>query len=345
MPLFGLGVVLAARLDVATVGTVGPVATALEFSHPSSGSRSIRMGDLVDQALVAYLDGRIDESVALGRLAAQPSGGGKAIWMCVPGFDELDQWPSVKAPMATYRTAVEPYLPSGHRRAYAARAALYTTDAERFAADYRFAAEVSWALPSAYDRARTEFVLGLACATHGVHDGVRRHLVVAAQLFEEAGAGAWQRAVELALRDYPGDEPTSVLAAHSLRGLVEPALVRAAPSPPSSTTADPQAPGFIADLKRSYDDDSGVVQAAGEGGPLAACFVKWRQVLTERELGVARHVVDGASNRETARRLHVSVRTIEVHVARVFSKLGVHSRVELSILAHRTGTDWAQTAT
>ena len=72
LPLFGLGVVLAARLDVATAGSVGPVSIALEFSHPSSGSRSIRMGDLVDQALVAYLGGRLDESVALGRLAAQP---------------------------------------------------------------------------------------------------------------------------------------------------------------------------------------------------------------------------------------------------------------------------------
>ncbi|MBQ3359962.1 MAG: DNA-binding response regulator, partial [Microbacterium sp.] len=32
----------------------------------------------------------------------------------------------------------------------------------------------------------------------------------------------------------------------------------------------------------------------------------------------------------------VSVRTVEVHIGRAFAKLGVRSRVELTVLAHRT---------
>jgi DNA-binding NarL/FixJ family response regulator len=46
-------------------------------------------------------------------------------------------------------------------------------------------------------------------------------------------------------------------------------------------------------------------------------------------------VVEGASNKEIAERLSVSVRTVEVHVGRVFVKLGVHNRVELVVRAHR----------
>lgn len=63
----------------------------------------------------------------------------------------------------------------------------------------------------------------------------------------------------------------------------------------------------------------------------------WRELLTERELEVALLVIEGASNREIAGRLYVSVRTVEVHVGRILAKLGVRSRVELTVLAHRIG--------
>lgn len=63
----------------------------------------------------------------------------------------------------------------------------------------------------------------------------------------------------------------------------------------------------------------------------------WRELLTERELEVALLVVGGASNREIASQLFLSVRTVEVHVGRILAKLGVRSRVELMVLAHRVG--------
>ncbi|MFB7250397.1 LuxR C-terminal-related transcriptional regulator [Microbacterium sp. NPDC056234] len=70
--------------------------------------------------------------------------------------------------------------------------------------------------------------------------------------------------------------------------------------------------------------------------PMAACRAAWAPLLTERELQVAMLVVDGIPNREIADRLSLSVRTVEVHVGRVFAKLDTRSRVELTVLAHRT---------
>src|SRR5690606_11404693 len=70
--------------------------------------------------------------------------------------------------------------------------------------------------------------------------------------------------------------------------------------------------------------------------PLDASRTAWEPLLTERELEVAMRVVQGSSNREIADELDVSVRTVEVHAGRVFSKLGVRKRVELTVLAHRT---------
>lgn len=65
--------------------------------------------------------------------------------------------------------------------------------------------------------------------------------------------------------------------------------------------------------------------------------VEWATELTERERQVASLVVLGTSNRDVATTLHLSVRTVEVHLARVFSKLDVHSRTELSHRAHLGG--------
>jgi DNA-binding CsgD family transcriptional regulator len=63
----------------------------------------------------------------------------------------------------------------------------------------------------------------------------------------------------------------------------------------------------------------------------------WLAALTAREAEVARLVVGGASNREIAQRMHLSVRTVEVHLGRVFQKLNVHSRTQLSLLVHQGG--------
>lgn len=63
-------------------------------------------------------------------------------------------------------------------------------------------------------------------------------------------------------------------------------------------------------------------------------IARWRSFLTERELEVAQLVAQGASNREIAEALYLSVRTVEVYLGRAFRKLGVTTRVELAVRAH-----------
>ena len=59
--------------------------------------------------------------------------------------------------------------------------------------------------------------------------------------------------------------------------------------------------------------------------------------LTTRELEVLRELANGLTNREIGRRLYISEKTVGVHVARIFTKTGVHSRVQASALLHRSG--------
>ena len=70
--------------------------------------------------------------------------------------------------------------------------------------------------------------------------------------------------------------------------------------------------------------------------PLSSCRQVWAPLLTARELEVAMLAVGGAANRDIATALNVSVRTVEVHLGRVFAKFDVRGRVELAALAHRT---------
>ena len=70
---------------------------------------------------------------------------------------------------------------------------------------------------------------------------------------------------------------------------------------------------------------------------LEAGWVVWSEVLTEREVDVATRVVRGLTNSEIATELEISVRTVEVHVSRILHALAVRNRVELTVLAHRTG--------
>ena len=60
--------------------------------------------------------------------------------------------------------------------------------------------------------------------------------------------------------------------------------------------------------------------------------------LTEREREVMQRVAAGKLNKVIADELNVAMRTVEVHRARVFSKLGVRSSAELAtLLARRRG--------
>jgi non-specific serine/threonine protein kinase len=65
--------------------------------------------------------------------------------------------------------------------------------------------------------------------------------------------------------------------------------------------------------------------------------------LTRREAQVATLVARGLSNRQVAAELFLSVRTVEVHVDHVLSKLGFGSRTQLAVWAHEDGSPWRNT--
>ena len=63
--------------------------------------------------------------------------------------------------------------------------------------------------------------------------------------------------------------------------------------------------------------------------------------LTERERDVMRLVIEGRPNKLIADALHISVRTVEVHRARIFEKMAVKSAVELANRLRDAGQELA----
>jgi LuxR family transcriptional regulator, maltose regulon positive regulatory protein len=72
-----------------------------------------------------------------------------------------------------------------------------------------------------------------------------------------------------------------------------------------------------------------LVAAAGQQGcPAPPRSNQWQDALTERECEVLRLLVDGASNREIAEHLVLSVNTVKKHVFNICSKFNVQSRAQ-----------------
>ena len=59
--------------------------------------------------------------------------------------------------------------------------------------------------------------------------------------------------------------------------------------------------------------------------------------LTERETEVLRLMARGQSNKQIARSLHISEKTVKTHVSNILSKLGVQSRTQATLCAIRIG--------
>jgi DNA-binding NarL/FixJ family response regulator len=53
--------------------------------------------------------------------------------------------------------------------------------------------------------------------------------------------------------------------------------------------------------------------------------------LTDRELEVAKAIASGASNKEVARQLQITERTVKAHVSGLFTKLNVNDRLQLAL--------------
>lgn len=98
-----------------------------------------------------------------------------------------------------------------------------------------------------------------------------------------------------------------------------------------------EAPGVIVDAVRA------VARGEGHFSPAVAQKVRaWMEGarpagLTERELEVLRLMAEGLSNREIARKLCVTERTVEFHVGNVLRKVGAVSRAEAVVWAKERG--------
>jgi len=66
----------------------------------------------------------------------------------------------------------------------------------------------------------------------------------------------------------------------------------------------------------------------GQPGPDGGAGRTALSALTRREQQVASLVSQGLTNRRIAQRLHVTDKTIEMHLSNIFAKLGVSSRTE-----------------
>jgi LuxR family transcriptional regulator, maltose regulon positive regulatory protein len=87
-------------------------------------------------------------------------------------------------------------------------------------------------------------------------------------------------------------------------------------------------PGYVATLLRAFgeQDVSDLLLSSPRFSPLV-------EPLTERERDVLRLLLEGASNREIAQRLVLSVNTVKRHVYNICGKLGVQSRTQAIIRA------------
>jgi DNA-binding CsgD family transcriptional regulator len=278
VPFAGLGAILAHRLDIMLLGAPGALSEVLMATLPAG----IRVDNLMDQGLRAYLDGAQEQAATDLRLwhdrgAPQPA-------LAVPGLDEvgpLDPGARIEPPELT--------------RARELRHRLRTIPEASWRQERDAVAAAARGLSSSFGRARIEAMLGSVSVVHDDLSAGRRHLRAARSLFEESGAMAWRRVVDTRID-------------------------RLARLQQASDTI------ITAPLEVIDDPDA-----------LDNSWVAWSEVLTDRETEVARRVVRGFTNSEIATDLDISVRTVEVHVSRVFNALPVRNRVELTVLAHRTG--------
>jgi DNA-binding NarL/FixJ family response regulator len=144
---------------------------------------------------------------------------------------------------------------------------------------------------------------------------------------------------------------SAAAAAESCDCAVDAALARVLAGSALARAGDP--PRALAELERAAatlaacgarrgrDEAERELRALGRRvprrtGPATASGL---ESLTERELEVARLVVDRRTNGEIAATLFLSKKTVETHLRNIFAKLGVASRVELARAVERTDRD------
>lgn len=92
---------------------------------------------------------------------------------------------------------------------------------------------------------------------------------------------------------------------------------------------------YVSRIMDEFSDHVGFLVISGEhrGRPMMQAAYR----ITDREFKVIELCVRGMTNREMARSLDVSLRTVETHLVNIYNKLGVNNRIELMNIAIRFG--------
>jgi DNA-binding NarL/FixJ family response regulator len=193
-----------------------------------------------------------------------------------------------------------------------------------------------------------------------VRQGLRVLLSVQGDIDVVGEAGDGRAAVDLAaalaprviLLDLklPGLDGLEVLAELRDRGLPARVLVLTSAADPAAVTLAMRA-GAAGFLYKDVDPDALVraVRSVNDGNTLLAPeaagllvrsgagrdAVRGLGALTGREREVLAQIAEGRSNREIARLLRVSEKTVKTHVSSVLAKLGVADRTQAALYAVR----------
>jgi DNA-binding NarL/FixJ family response regulator len=190
-----------------------------------------------------------------------------------------------------------------------------------------------------------------------VRQGLRALLEVQDDIVVAGEAGDGPAAVALATESrpdivlldlkLPGMDGIAVLQALRSSGLR--VLVLTSATEPSAATQAVRA-GAAGVLYKDIDPDALVraIRSVADGNVLLApeafgSLVRGSRAdtLTAREREVLSRIAEGRSNREIARLLGLSEKTVKAHVSSVLAKLGVQDRTQAAVYAVRHGSDEA----
>ncbi len=186
------------------------------------------------------------------------------------------------------------------------------------------------------DEAPVRDALGFLLRSHGL---AVRGYACGAELLDAAASQALRGCIVLDVRM----EPMSGLQVHDellARGVVLPVIFLSGHGD-IPMAVDALQKGAIDFIEKPFSGDALIRRVqralALEAADHAFCAQRDRerqrlQSLTEREYAVMKLVASGKLNKVIADELCISVRTVEVHRARVFGKLGVRSSAELATL-------------
>ncbi|MBN1534597.1 MAG: hypothetical protein JXA20_18130 [Spirochaetes bacterium] len=103
----------------------------------------------------------------------------------------------------------------------------------------------------------------------------------------------------------------------------------------SGVAGDVFTDSYVSRIMDGFSDHVGFLVISSENRGKAMLQSAYR--ITEREFEVIGLCVSGSTNREMARSLAVSVRTVETHLLNIYNKLGINNKIELLNVAIQFG--------